>query len=325
MWQEILNIIRQANSFILTTHINPDGDGIGSAYALTELLKAMGKQVKFVCDSLIPEKFRFLDFQNTSCVFKNIEELLPYDVFIVLDANKKERIGKVSELLNHAAITSICIDHHPTEYFFTKHAAIDPCACSVGAMIYTLYKESGFELNLSAAMGIYVSVISDTGRFSYASTSRKAHELADECIKVGVDPSVMHSYLYRQTSIDYIKIFANIVKNIEFFFDGKLLVQQIRYEDYAEYQFAEAHLHDLDFIHEFNKTIKGVECAAILFEFAEKKHVRVSLRSNMGIDIVQPMRQMGGGGHPSAAGALVYGTFEEVKTSLISLLKPMLY
>lgn len=323
MWRDIKRIIQQGQRFVLTTHVNPDGDGIGSACALIELLMQMGKKVKFVCDCPIPEKFAFLDFHKCYSSYESAQELLPFDVLIVLDTYKEDRIGKVAELLQIPGITAVCIDHHLVKDVFTSHAVIDPHACSVGAMIYTLYKESGYELNLQAAMGIYTSVISDTGRFSYASTSRKAHKLADECLKVGVDPSDMFAKLFQQIPLDYIKIFSKTLQKMEFYFSDRILIQSISLNDYCDSKIDISHLQDLDFIHEFNKSIKGIECAVVLFELPGE-NVRISLRSNANLDIVQPIKKLGGGGHPNAAGALIRGKLEDVKRNIVSLLEESL-
>lgn len=325
MWREIKRLIQQGERFAITTHINPDGDGIGSAVALAELLLLQGKKVHFVCDSPIPEKFHFLDFHQLYRPYHSSEEFLPLDVLIVLDTYKEERIGRVAELISQPGVTSVCIDHHPTEKAFTPYAVIDPTACSVGSMVYTLFKESGYDLNYNAAMGIYTSVISDTGRFSYASTSRKAHKLADECIRVGVDPSQMYARLFQQVPLDQIRIFANALQRMEFHLNNKIVLQQIRLSDYYHLtsQYDLSLIQDFDYIHEFNKTIKGIECAIILWELPEEA-VRVSLRSNSGLDIVEPMRKLGGGGHPNAAGALVQGSFEFAKKIVLDLLNESL-
>ncbi len=322
MWKGVKRLIKQADAFVITTHLNPDGDGIGSAAALIELLLALDKKVFFVCGSSIPDKFHFLNFHQLFSLYHCLEDVPPCEVLFVLDTCKEERIGRVSDLIRYRGVIPVCIDHHPTECDFTSFAVIDPTACSVGAMIYTLFKESGFELTLPAAMGIYTSVISDTGRFSYASTSRKAHKVADECIKVGVDPSAMHARLFQQIPLSHIQIFASVLHRMEFHLDHKVVLQQIRLTDYQHFcSNGEISLiQDFDYIHEFNKAIKGIECAVILWELPEG-YIRVSLRSNSGVDIVKPMRFLGGGGHANAAGALLQSSLEMAKEKVLSLLK----
>ncbi len=325
MWEEVKRIIQTNQRFLLTTHINPDGDGVGSAVALMDLLFSFGKEATFVCDSPLPEKFHFLDFHQAFSSFSTFEQKGPFDVLIVLDTCREERIGRLFSWITDHPLVTLCIDHHAGTSTFADYAVIDSQACAVGAMIYSLFKECGYALTLPAAMGIYTSIISDTGRFSYGSTSRKAHKVADECIKIGVDPSHMYAQLYQQVPLEQIQIFTKALQRMEFYDEQRIVLQQVRLSDYAH--LLETHdisaIQDFDYIHEFNKTIKGIECAMILWELPDG-NVRVSLRSNSGLDIVKPMRELGGGGHPNAAGALIRATFEEAKEKMISIFMKIL-
>jgi len=243
-------------------------------------------------------------------------------VLVVLDTHKKDRIGQLGQLIDRG-LTSICIDHHIVTETFTPFIAIDPKACSVGAMVYTLYKESGFDLNLEAATGIYTSVICDTGRFSYASTSRKAHKIADECIKLGVDPDLMYSRLFQHVPLAEVKMFARALQRMETHLDNKVIIQQICREDYEKIgEFIDIEHLDLEYILEFNKWIEDVECVVLLRELADNQ-VRVSLRSKSGIDIAAVLKALGGGGHSKAGGLCWKGSLVEVKKRILDLLKDL--
>lgn len=325
MWRDIKKIIQSHQNFILTTHVNPDGDGIGAACALTELLVQMGKRVRFVCDSPIPRKFAFLDFHHTHEVYGADSNFDESEVLIVLDTHRKERIGRLSKLIDNPKIETLCIDHHEVADPFTHHLAIDPKACSVGAMVYALYKESGHVLNLNAATGIYVSIICDTGRFSYSSTSRKAHKIADECIKLGVDPDLIHHKLFQHVSLGAIKIFARALQGMEIYLDNKVAVQQILKkdcEDIGEDVGDLEHI-DLEYIHDFNNLIEDIHCFILLREL-DNNRVRVSIRSRTYLDISHLVRSLGGGGHANAAGLSWQGSIEEIKDQILVLLRDLL-
>jgi bifunctional oligoribonuclease and PAP phosphatase NrnA len=324
MWRDIKKIIQNHHNFLLTTHVNPDGDGIGAACALTELLFQMGKNVHFVCDSPIPRKFAFLDYHSTHEVYDPNSDFSEIQVVIVLDTHKKARIGRVSQILEQPGVIAICIDHHEVTESFTPYLAVDLKACSVGAMVYTLYKESGFDLNLQAATGIYASVICDTGRFSYSSTSRKAHKIADECMKLGVDPDLMYSRLFQHVSLAEIKVFARALQGMETYLDNKVIIQQIRREDYENMSAGVLDIEhiDLEYIHDFNNLIEDVQCFVLLRELADD-HVRVSMRSKTDLDISLVMKALGGGGHPHAAGVSWKGSLEEVKNRILDLLQDL--
>lgn len=325
MWNEIKKIIRFNKHFLLTTHVNPDGDGIGAACAMAELLLHMGKKVRIVCDSPIPRKYAFLDFHGLfECYDKN-KQYGETDVMIVLDAHKRGRIGGLAELIDRRPeMPTICIDHHnPSETFAQLHV-IDSKACSAGAMIYALCKEVGFVLNLRAATGIYASVICDTGRFSYSCTSCKAHKIADECIKLGVDPDLMYSRLFQHVSLAEIKVFAGALQGMETYLDNKVIIEQIRRADLEKMGASALDLEhvDLEYIHDFNNQIEDVECFVLLRELADN-HVRVSLRSKLDLDISSVVCSLGGGGHANAAGVSWKGSLEDVKERILVLLKEL--
>ncbi|MBJ7449485.1 MAG: DHH family phosphoesterase [Parachlamydiales bacterium] len=317
MWREIKKIIHHNHHFLITTHEHPDGDGIGSACALIELLRHLGKEAKFIVDSAIAERFQFLNFHNCFYEYDSNLDVSNAQVFIILDTHRLERIGRVAKYLQRSTLIPICIDHHLPSSTFTPNSVIDTRACSVGAMIYTLYKEIGFPLTLEAATGIYTSVISDTGRFSYASTSRKAHKLADECIKLGVDPELMHQRLFQQIPLNTINILAEALATREFFFNEQLMIQTLVYH----HEDPSSNLMDMDFLHEFNKMFKGLKCVVLLRELQDGR-VRISLRSSIGGPNVEEIaKQIGGGGHSKAAGATLQLSLAAAKQLALDYLK----
>lgn len=316
MWRDIKRLINNHHSFIITTHINPDGDGIGAAAAMVELLLQMGKRVQFVCDSPISDKFKFLDFHS---LFSSYNPLLPpeAEILIVLDTHRKERIGRLADLPFKAIC---CIDHHEITTPFTRFNAIDSKACSVGAMVYTLIKECGHDLNFESATGIYSSIMCDTGRFSYSSTNRKAHKIADECMKLGVDPDQTYARIYQHVPMAQVRLFAQALQRMETYLDDRVLIQEIRQEDCLLDGINPLDLEhiDLDYIHEFNKWIEEVECFALLRELSNGT-IRVSMRSKTNLDIGKLIRKLGGGGHSKAAGATLKCSITEAKKKILEL------
>lgn len=319
MWREINAIINDHQHFVVTTHVNPDGDGIGAACALIELLRLQNKEVRLVCDSPIPEKFHFLDFHG---VFESYDENCGYEdveVLIVLDTQRRKRIGRLAELLRRDKVTSICIDHHQPAETFTQYVAIDSNACAVGALVYTLFKASGFPLNREAATGIYASILCDTGRFCYASTTRKAHKIADECIKLGVNPTELYSKLFQQLSIDETELFADALRSMEYFYDKKVVFLTLRSEAYSDKSLSLAHM-DLEYVHEFAKMIRDVECVALFRELGPKQ-VRLSIRSKAEHDMQLLVKDLGGGGHAAAAGVHMDLSLDFAKEKILLLLQ----
>lgn len=318
MWRDVKKIILSNEVFLLTTHVNPDGDGVGASVALAELLLMMGKKVRFVCDGPLPDKFAFIDVRGLYEQYGPERENLVADVMVVLDTHCKERIGRVEA----RGATVVCIDHHTPGEMFTPHVALDPKASSAGAMIYTLFKESGYALNFNAAQAIYASIVWDTGRFSYSSTDRKAHKIADECIKLGVDPDTIHSRLFQRVPVAQIPLFARALGRMEVHLEGRVVVQTVTIEDCRALGIDEAVLKDLDlgYIHEFNKWIENVECAIFLCELPSGG-VRLSMRSQGDVDLSKVVQDFGGGGHAKAAGALSDEGLNTTKERVLALIR----
>lgn len=325
MWREIKRIIQKYESFLLTTHVNPDGDGVGAACALIELLLHKGKRVRFVSDGPVPQKLRFLDYHGFFDQYDPVIEYSGIEVVIVLDANRRERIGSVAEVCDLPGVVTVCIDHHEPTAPFADFREIDPHACSVGAMVYTLAKECGFDLNLNAAHGIYTSILCDTGRFSYSSTTRKAHKIADECIKLGVDPDDVYTRIFQQLSLAQLQIFSRALQSMELHLGNKVLLQVLSLEDCQAIGVDALELEsiDLEYILEFDKLVGDVECVALLREIGENK-VRISLRATGDLDLNPVTKDLGGGGHSKASGALVSGTLAQVKQQVLEGLENLL-
>ena len=325
MWRDIIDVIRRCNHFLITTHVNPDGDGIGSACALTELLVGMGKHVRFVCDSAIPRKFDFLDFHGVHESYLPDEDYSEVEVVIVLDTHQESRIGGVANVLQQSGVVAICIDHHEINDPISAYLCIDPGVCAAGALVYDLFHAFEVALNKQAAEGIYVSVFSDTGRFSNSATDHLAHKIAEDCVAVGVNPDEMFDRLCQVLPISHVKMFAQALQNMEVCMGGQVVLQVIYRESYAEGDDDEESLEgaDLDYIHDFNKLIEDVKCAILLRELSSGQ-VRVSVRSREGLDVSALMQQLGGGGHSRAAGANVNGTVEQVKKQVLELVEKVL-
>ncbi|MBB64153.1 MAG: hypothetical protein CMO81_03740 [Waddliaceae bacterium] len=320
MWREIASVFETNEKIAVTTHVNPDGDGIGAACALADYLIRQGKQVRFICDSFLPEKFHFLDTHAVFEVYASTVDYSDIQVLVTLDAHRKGRIGQVAKILDNPGIVSVCIDHHPETEGFSDYQVIDPYACSVGAMIYDFLDFQDFPLNHKSAQGIYTSIVTDTSRFCNSSTDDKAHRIAEHCLAVGVDTDDMFSRIYRQLPLEQVSIFATVLSRMESFFNGKVILQELRQEDllHQARKISPIDL-ELDYFHDFNKWIHGIDGAVVLQELSNNE-VRISLRSSANLDASQVMACLGGGGHRRAAGATVNASLKEAK---IAVLKAM--
>jgi bifunctional oligoribonuclease and PAP phosphatase NrnA len=318
MWRQVKELIQNKKEILLVTHQNPDGDGIGSCSALIELLNLLGKQGCLLTEEPIPAKFNFLNFRDAFYSLDGkIPERTPEAIFI-LDTHEEKRLGKVYQWIEaFPKVPIICIDHHCFTDSIADIQIIDEKACCCGSMVYTFFKELGIPLTLNAAKGIYTSVMCDTGRFSHSSTCRKTHKIADECIKIGVDPHYIYSEVYQQVSLKHIQYFMHSLERMEMYYSNRVVIQEISSEDCKKLG---DDFDDLEFMHEFHKRIDVVEFVILLKEI-ELNKIRVSMRTKSNVDLTLIMHLFGGGGHPKAAGATINGGLEEVKQKLLKELE----
>ncbi|MEX1012294.1 MAG: bifunctional oligoribonuclease/PAP phosphatase NrnA [Waddliaceae bacterium] len=325
-WEPLLSLIEKGSHFLITTHQFPDADGIGASLAFIELLNKLGKKTRFVCDSSMPQKFRFLDEGRVFEEYNEMESYSEIEAVIIIDTHTKSRIGKVASLFENSPKRPLgVIDHHPLREKIEGASVMDSDACSSAALIWRLYHLLEVPLTKQAMQGIYAGVVWDTGRFCYTSTTLESHEIAKESLRLGVDPTNVYSHLYQHVSYEQFTVFAHAIERVETYCDHRIIVQQILHADYEEMGEKSTEIEQMDFesIHEFNKLIHEVEVVVLLSEQLDGS-IRISLRSKTDLDVSKVVEPLGGGGHRKAAGALWKGSIDDAKTHILELLFPLM-
>jgi bifunctional oligoribonuclease and PAP phosphatase NrnA len=301
---------------LLTTHINPDGDGLGSEVAMALWLEAAGHEVKILNDSPVPSAFRFLaehhpieDFDEARAE-RRLEEA---DALIVLDTSNRQRIGRLSPLLDRHVIPTAVVDHHVSHAGFGTVNVIEPQAAAAGQIVYELIRESGGTVTPAIAEALYVALMTDTGSFRYSNTDAIAHRMAGELLGHGLDPQRLHLLVYAHASPDRLRFFGEVLSRLEVLQGGRLIVLDAAPEQFERHGLVGA---DTDGLVDLPRNIEGVDVVA-LFSEVEPGKVKVSLRSNGRVAVDGIVSRLGGGGHPHAAGALVRGTHADVRARVI--------
>ncbi|MBK05996.1 MAG: DHH family phosphoesterase [Deltaproteobacteria bacterium] len=304
--QQIADVIQQHQRFLVTAHMAPDGDAIGSSIALLSILEALGKDVILFNDVPYPAQFHFLTHAD------RVQTQLPDDagieVSILCDCGDVAR-SPLHLLTKEQRGLFLVVDHHATSALEGDLNFNDPDAPCVGILIYQLGKLLGVDIDLPAAKAIYCSLVSDTGGFRYQKTSPKAFRLAAELLEIGVDPWEISSGLYESNPLERQRLLARTLDTIEIDPTGQLAYLTITEEMY-EQTGADQDMTD-GFIN-FARGVKGIE-AAVLFRQKGDDAWKLSMRSRGKIDVSQVSSQFGGGGHHNAAGAVIEGTLEEAK------------
>ncbi len=309
--------ISRHQRFLLTTHINPDGDGLGSEVAMALWIAANGKTTRIVNDSVLPPAFSFLARQVT---FETFEAELAErrftesDAVIVLDTSNRQRIGRLAPLLDQHPIPVAVVDHHVSHaHGFGQVNVIEPEASATGEILYDLIRESGVAITPAIAESLYVALMTDTGSFRYSNTDSHAHRMAAELLTHGLDPQRLHSQVHSHASAERLRFFGEVLSALELLAGGRLVVLEAAPEQFQRHGLIGA---DTDGLVDLPRTIAGVEAVA-LFSEVEPGKVKVSLRSTGRVAIDQVCSRLGGGGHIHAAGVQLRGSRAEARGRII--------
>ncbi len=305
LMDQAVELIKKAENVYICSHVQPDGDNIGSTLALYMAIEKIKENVNVIKVDEIPSDFFFLP--NIQ-VYKEYTTAESVDLFISLDSSDIERLGAGKELLKKANKV-INIDHHATNDNFGDVNIVLPTASATGEIVYKFIKHMGVEIDKDIATCLYTAISMDTGRFMYSNTSYETHLIASELLKVGIDLNSINIHLYQNRSIERTKLFLEALYNMEFHLDGKIGLVVVTQEMLAKNN---AKLEDTEGIVSFIRDTGPVEVACLLKEIAEKE-VKVSLRSKQHVDVSKIALHFGGGGHIRAAGCTIYDTIDNAK------------
>lgn len=309
--KEIFDIIDKSNSICIVGHKGPDGDCIGSVMTLYELLKTTGKNLTICFDGSIPYNYKtFVDEDILSKGYDGSK----YDAVVVLDCSDIERLGKFKDVLNNTKKT-ICIDHHKTNLNFADINIIDMNISSTGELLYNIIVSAGRQKDITKKIAefIYISILTDTGKFSYSSTGANTHIVAANLIDKGINVSEIDNLVFNSKPSNVVKAYIDCISGISLFFENKLGIASISLKTLEENN---VEMGDVDGVVEFIREIKEVEVSCVLKE--HKNNTKVSLRSKNDIDVSEISLKYGGGGHAKAAGFEVNDNVENTKKLIIN-------
>ncbi len=305
----LANEIKKAHSFIIGSHLNPDGDGIGSILALGMALSRMGKDVLMYSKDGVPFNLAFLP--EVEKIRREFPAGHHFDMAIMLDCAQRSRISEEFAALKGAGIF-ICIDHHLLEKAEADLLLIDKAAASTGEVVMHLLEKAGFEITPEIAQCIYTTLVVDTGFFKYSNTSAHSLEMASRLVKLGADPWASAKNLEESRPIETMRLLALSLSTISVGMKGKYCSMEISQNMLSESGASMEHSEEFA---TYPRSIAGVEVSA-LFREVEPKLTKVSLRSKDIVDVAKVARFFGGGGHARAAGARIRLPLGEAKIAL---------
>lgn len=294
---EVNNLIINSKDIYIASHINPDGDNLGSILALAHGLKKLNKNVHIIKTDIIPSDFNFLP---------GIELIKHYDLerlelLIVLDCSDIDRLGEFKNLVNKANNT-INIDHHVSNTGFGTYNIIDDKASATGELVYTLISSMEIEIDKDIATCLYTAISTDTGSFMYDSVTDKTHEIVAQLIRAGIDKSSITINLYQNRSMQRTKLFIDSFATLNTYDDNKIATVKVTQKMLDN---AGAKMEDAEGIISFVRDIDSVEVAVLLKEFKDNE-IKIGLRSKKYVDVAAICAAFNGGGHIRAAGCTIH-------------------
>jgi phosphoesterase RecJ-like protein len=306
-YRAIADLIRNSHSFLITSHIDPDGDAVGSALAIFSVLKRLDKSVKVVFEEPVPLTFDFLKGSD-QVVTSSTDGC---EVAIVVDAAGLDRVGWVGDVVLKCPVI-VNIDHHESNDDFGHLNLVATGAGACGEIVFSLFENLGVKLTLDEAEALYVAILSDTGCFRFPTTSSDTLRIAAQLLDIGVRPYHAASEIFWKRSPSALKLLSSALSTMEVTDGGAIALMEITKEMYDE---TGATPKDIEGFANYPRSIRDVRVGVFLREIGDGLF-RVSLRSREGYRVDGVAKSFGGGGHPTAAGFRIKGDLESIKTRL---------
>lgn len=303
------SFLERSDKFVILTHASPDGDTLGSAYALADALCALNKRVFVVCPDKIPEKFGYL--------IKEYEAFEPETV-VAVDIADEKLLGSLYD--RYSGRTALCIDHHGSNTKYAEMLYLEADAAAACECIYNVINELGTMITPYMASCLYTGIATDTGCFKFSNTTPRSHRYAAELIEKGADYGEINRVMFEVKSRGRIAMERKVLENIEFYYGGRCAVITVTRDMIKE---TGCPLGDLDGVTAMSRQIEGVQIGVTIKEKPDGKY-KVSLRTFEPYNAADICAVFGGGGHIRAAGCEFSCDIDTAKRQLLSAIGEVL-
>ncbi|MEM6529656.1 MAG: DHH family phosphoesterase [Chloroflexota bacterium] len=312
-WEKAAQAITDAESILIVTHIEPDGDAIGSMLGLGHTLMAMGKQVQMAVDEGVPGFLQWLP--GTDAIYPKIT-VGEWDLMISTDASDEARSGKVGAYGREHAKQVINLDHHATNTMFGNIFLVMGEAVSATEVVYRLFEHMNITVDSrEVALPLLTGLVTDTMGFRVSSVTAETMRIAHKLMETGISLYEVMARTLESKPYSAIQLWAQVLPSIEL--DNAIVSLNIRREDFATIRMKDPS--DAGLVSLINQIDEAM--IAIIFTQLEGERVKLSMRSKKGYDVGSVAKLLGGGGHTQAAGATLEGTLPEVRAHVLPLLK----
>jgi phosphoesterase RecJ-like protein len=314
--QALAELLVPGRRVCLTTHVNPDGDGLGSEVGLAHLLRANGVEVSIANPTPTPARFGFLfrDLPKVDRTAEAVKTLRNADVIVVLDIADLGRLGMLSQTVAERKVPTACVDHHVSPGTLPPGPRyVDPTAAATGELIAEIALANRWPLTPPVARALYVALVTDTGGFRFSNTHPRTLRIAAELLEAGLDPESIYLDVYANAPPGRPRLLAEALQTLVLEEDAGLAWVTVPPGAVERHGVT---VDDLDGIVEFPRSVAGVRMALLFREIAQGR-VKVSLRSVGEVDVAAFARPFGGGGHRHAAGVALEGTLPDVQATVL--------
>lgn len=301
--KEIIEKLNSHNNFYILTHQYPDGDTLGSAYALCRALQITGKKAKVLCPDIIADKYKYL---LNGVVISDFEP----EYIISVDVADKPLLGSLQD--EYGSRVDMCIDHHSSNTHYAACCYVDGNRAATAEIIYEIIKQMGIEFDKNIAACIYTGISTDTGCFRYTNATPDSYRIAASMMEYGCDAAAINRIMFETKSRAKLDIERQVIDSIEYYSDNRCAIVYVTADMVRKSGISED---ELDGIASIPRKIEGVLMGITMRQKSDNSF-KVSVRTNDGLDASKFCMKFGGGGHAAAAGCTVEGSLEYAKKLL---------
>jgi phosphoesterase RecJ-like protein len=315
-WSPFVDLVHRHKRFVLTTHIRPDGDGLGSMLALADVLEAppLSKTVRMTVASVLPPRYDFLDPSRRIRRFEPPGDLYrDANAAIVLDTGTWNQLGDFGALLRSLPIAKAVIDHHLTQDDLGALRLVDTTAEATGRLVCEAILALGGPVPASAAHCLFIALAMDTGWFRHANTTPATFTLAADLVRAGARASEAYECLFEQNTLGRLKLMGLVLSRLQVTHGGRVAHTEIQRDDYAA---TGAVPQDSEDLINYTRSLAGVE-VGLLFMEQPRGGVKISFRSRR-VDVAGLAERFGGGGHRLASGAVLETSLDEARRRVLA-------
>jgi bifunctional oligoribonuclease and PAP phosphatase NrnA len=326
-YRQIIDTLSRCQRVLVTTHVRPDGDALGSTAAMVMGLKKKGIDAEVLLLSHLPRKYAFI-YEDYAIPFIDVERGFPadfvmdkYDALLVIDTGTWSQLPGLEQRVAGFAKPKLVIDHHLTQQEWADQKLVVTEAAAAGEIVFEVLEEWDVEIDKPIATALFLAICTDTGWFQFSNTRPFTMHLAAELMEAGVDTDRMYQLLYQNERAERVALQTRALQSLEILNDGKLAVMTVTRDDFAQ---TKAAVPDTENLINIPLQIRTVEVSILFVEPGDGGPVRVSLRSKGGVDVARFAEQFGGGGHARASGLKVNGGFDEAYERVVSAMREQL-